>query len=176
MTDTTTTTTTGANDIQDPLPESNWLWRRVFCFAVTAVLLSFVWVDVDQIGRIAIVAPRIGTKSLLTITQWIIATNALLMTYYLLAPSAEQMLKALHTVSLLKSGVQIASRRIETGPEHRVDESATIARPPQPAIPGAGPAPAPHPTGPHFDMSDIAGSVESVRDGIGSYFNKGDHQ
>lgn len=120
-------------DLQDPLPESNWMWRRIFVYVVTAVLLWFLWGAIDRLGGVAILYPRQGVPALLSLCRWIMAFNILMVTYYLLAPSAEQMTKMIHMAALLRSGVQFASRSVQDGDHKEV--AATAAVPPQPAAP-----------------------------------------
>lgn len=118
------------NELQDPLPESNWLWRRIFCFAVTAVLLFFMWGLVDRVGKVAVVMPEKGIPALVIFSKWTIAFAGLVVTYYLLAPSFEQMTKMVKTASLLKSGVQVAARAIHRTPGKVEETSTTVGLPP----------------------------------------------
>lgn len=126
-------------DLQDPLPESSWFWRRVFVFTVTAAVLWMLWGAITQLGNVALVAPTLGVPALLSLCKWIIGMTALMATYYMVAPSAEQIVKMLKTAALLKSGVQVAGRRTETH-EGDVDEARTVGMPPAPPIPGPGEA------------------------------------
>jgi hypothetical protein len=125
-------------DIQDPLPESSWFWRRVFCFLVVAVLLFFVWGAVDRLGKVAILAPDRGIPGLVSVTKSILFLAMLTITYYLLAPSAEQLTKLVKTASLLKSGVQIASKSLVRTPGSRVETASTVGIAPAPPIPTVG--------------------------------------
>lgn len=167
-------------DIQDPLPESNWLWRRVFCFAVTAVLLFFMWGAVDRIGKVASALPAAGIPALVTFSKWTISFAGLVVTYYLLAPSAEQMTKMLKTASLLKSGVQMASRAVHR--PGKTETTTTVGKPPVAPPPPEGPPVAPEPGIEPLEAPDapVAASVDvsdadpdQVRPFIGSYFDKG---
>lgn len=126
-------------DLQDPLPESSWFWRRVFVFAVTAAVLWMLWGAITQLANVALVEPRLGVPALLTLCKWIIGFTGMMVTYYMVAPSAEQLTKMVKVASLLKSGVQVAGKRVET-PEGHVEEARTVGVPPAPPIPGAGEA------------------------------------
>lgn len=126
-------------DLQDPLPESSWFWRRVFVFSVTAAVLWMLWGAITQLANVALVEPRLGVPALLSLCKWIIAFTGMMVTYYMVAPSAEQLTKMVKTASLLKSGVQVAGYRAET-PEGHVEEARTVGVPPAPPIPGAGEA------------------------------------
>ena len=123
--------------MQDPLPESNWLWRRVFCFAVTAGLMFFMWGLTDRLGKVAFSSPQEGIPALLAVSKWTIAFAGLVVTYYLLAPSAEQITKLIKTASLLRAGVQIASRSVERPGRREV--ATTVGTPPQPVVPPESP-------------------------------------
>jgi hypothetical protein len=166
-------------DLQDPLPESNWFWRRVFCFFVTGVLLFFMWGLVDRVGKVAVVEPRAGIPALVVICKWTMAFACTVVTYYLLAPSAEQITKVIKTASLLKAGVQIASRAIERPGRH--ERTQTVGLPPAPPLPSPAPeAPQPpivapeaptEPTAPIPDDISEA-DIDAVRPPVGSYFTK----
>lgn len=137
-----------ALDLQDPLPEANWLWRRVFTFAAVAIILGILIGLAIATNRIVgNVVGRIDTMSAAAVAD--IAKQALVVilrmftlmfwalmvtiTYYMIAPSAEQITKMLQTAGLLKAGVQMASRTVET-PERR-ETAATVGTPPQPVTP-----------------------------------------
>lgn len=145
MTDTTSSTPT---DIQDPLPESSWGWRRAFVFVVTAVILWFLWGAMDKLGSAAMIAPEIGVKALVSLCKWLIGFAAIMATFYLIAPSAELVVKALQVTSLLKSGVQLAGRQL-IGADGSSDTSTAAGRPIPPRQPGDQRPPPPasmHPT------------------------------
>lgn len=125
------------SDPQDPLPESSWLWRRVFVFSTTGVVLFFLWGAIDRLGKVALAEPAIGVAALLTLCKWIISFTGAIATYYLLAPSAEQVIKLLQTASILRSNVQISTKRVEEDETSRVEESVTAGR--TPTVPRLGP-------------------------------------
>lgn len=120
-------------DIQDPLPEANWLWRRVFVYLVTGVILYMVWGAMDRLAASAMLLPERGIPALLALSKWLIAMSGLVVTFYMVAPSAEQIVKMLQTAGLLKAGVQIAQRVVET-PERR-ETVAMVATAPAPVVP-----------------------------------------
>lgn len=66
-------------DLQDPLPEPKWTWRRVLIFGVTTASLSLIAVCVD----------RVPPERLPGVIYALLGMIALLATYYLIAPSAE---------------------------------------------------------------------------------------
>ena len=98
-------------DVQDPLPESNWTWRRVFVFVVMLILLFFVWGAVDRLGKVAVLEPARGIPALVSVTKSILFLALVLATYYLLAPSAEQLTRLVKTASLLKGGVSVGGKQ-----------------------------------------------------------------
>lgn len=149
-----TETTTAPVDVQDPLPESNWMWRRVLTFiamgAIFAILIGLAIatnrIVGNVVGRIdsmsAVAVADIAKQALVVIMRMFTLMFWALMvtiTYYMVAPSAEQITKMLQTAGLLKAGVQMATRTVET-PARR-ESAATLGTPPQPVTPpitGAG--------------------------------------
>lgn len=120
-------------DPQDPLPESNWFWRRVFIFALTGVLLFGVYWYVDTLATAALLLNETaiqGLISLLKIVLFLVAGNQAL---YLVAPSAEQAGKWLATLSAWKSGVSTSSTSTATAPDGSRATATTSATPQAPA-------------------------------------------
>jgi len=74
-------------DVQDPLPEQDWGWRRVFTYTLTLICCGFLLYCIHGLAA----APSI--RELYSLAWWLTALIALLATYYLLAPSAEQIVK-----------------------------------------------------------------------------------
>lgn len=128
MTDETTPTM----DLQDPLPESNWLWRRVFVFFVTAAVLWMVWGAITRLGASAMLEPTLGVPALLTLCKWLLGLTAIMATYYMIAPSAEQMTKMIKTATLLRSGVQVAGKQVIRTPETTTETQKVVGVPPLP--------------------------------------------
>lgn len=180
-------------DPQDPLPEASWLWRRVFTFVVLGVAFLILIGLATATNRIVgNVVGRIASMDAHNVAQiTIVALNTMLdmfkmmfyialvaITYYMVAPSAEQIVKVIQTAGLLKSGVSIASRASFMGADgRREDTAATVSLPPQPqpAVP-----PVPAPAAPAPDAAAIVGDVsdadiDAVRPAMGSYFDKGQH-
>ena len=86
-------------DPQDPLPESGFFWRRIATYIVS---LTVLWML-----RYIVVALRAleSPDGLVTVAQWLIGLLALLLTYYLIAPSAEHIVRLFQTVNAWKSGI-----------------------------------------------------------------------
>lgn len=120
-------------DPQDPLPESNWLWRRLLVFLV----LAFIgWQQLMVGNRIArwgdAGAHGDAIDALLTMTRWHIGTLAIVLVLYLIAPSAEQFAKIVQTVSAWKSGIATSvSAKVATA--QGTAETRTAAGPAQAA-------------------------------------------
>lgn len=139
-------------DMQDPLPESNWFWRRVFTgFALILIFGILVGLGyavhrivggvIERIdGMSAQAVADITIRALAVIEQmfrymfWALLT---VITYYMIAPSAEQIAKMISAVSLLKGGVKMATR---TKKDEAGTETATVAGKPDvpvaPIVPG----------------------------------------
>lgn len=66
---------------QDPLPEGQWLFRRIFTWSLTVVLL----------GLLGWIIWRMPADGLQLVALWLIGLIALVVTYYLLAPSAAEL-------------------------------------------------------------------------------------
>jgi hypothetical protein len=66
---------------QDPLPEGQWFYRRVYTWSLTAILL----------GMLGFIVWRMPPALLQLVSLWLIGLIALVVTYYLLAPSAPEL-------------------------------------------------------------------------------------
>lgn len=128
-------------DAQDPLPESNWLWRRVFVFGLTIGLLILVYLKIDSVADVA----RMGSKEaieglvkLLRICLWLIGGLVL---FYMLAPSAEQLVKLIQTAKSLRDGVRFTSSSTATA--GTATTVSTAGQPPEPDRWSLAPPPAP---------------------------------
>jgi hypothetical protein len=128
-------------DPQDPLPESNWKWRRWYVFGSTVLcsigilivlLMLYRIAKVDLAGRQGVQTTLSTIEALYGLGWWLILLTLVDRVLYLIAPSAEQATKMIQTVSALKAGVGFASRSTASGPEGTATSSAV-----------AGPASAP---------------------------------
>ena len=102
-------------DPQDPLPESNWQPRRQFVFG-TQTALSIM------------IAAAIGLR-FEPVIGWLVSALMLNSAFYLIAPSAEQVLRGLTVVTALRGGITFASSSsadVRTG-EVRSEATATPA-------------------------------------------------
>lgn len=80
-------------DPQDPLPEAHWTWRRAFTWGLTIICLILI----------AWIVRKLSTgEHLAGVAYGLIGLIALFATYYLIAPSAEHIVKLLRMASLLR--------------------------------------------------------------------------
>lgn len=129
-------------ELQDPLPEANWFWRRLFSFLLALLVLGvmiglafavnrIVGAVVGKIDNMSAEAVRAITIQALTVidnmfnkTFWALV---MVITYYMVAPSAEQITKFVQHAGILKqSGILAEAReaRLET-PEPIIIPGAT---------------------------------------------------
>jgi hypothetical protein len=86
-------------DAQDPLPESGFLYRRITVWVVGLIILGLLWFNVHALRELE------HGDGLVEISKWLIVLLALVLTYYLIAPSAEHIVRIFQTVSAWKAGI-----------------------------------------------------------------------
>jgi hypothetical protein len=94
-----------AADPQDPLPESRFLFRRIFSYVLTLLLIGLVFLHVRTIGEAAIAGSAVAIEGLVWLAGWELFLLGLIATYYLLAPSAEKITKFVQVAGAMKAGV-----------------------------------------------------------------------
>ncbi len=139
-------------DAQDPLPESNWLWRRVLTFLAIIVIFALMTGLGYAVHRIVGgVIDRIDTMSAPAVAEitiralgviermfgWMYWSLLVVVTYYMVAPSAEQIAKMISAVSLLKGGVKTASRTLIDADRGTVERTTATGAPEIPPLPPA---------------------------------------
>ena len=155
-------------DPQDPLPESDWTWRRGFVFifggiAMVFLLLAIIWLrgigehTLDLVGRIAATRDAKALDGALDVVQeavtglygvafWLIILVMADRILYLIAPSAEQVAKMMATVSAWKGGISTTSFARSTAPDGSTAAASLsagpAATPPAPVAPAPAQAPA----------------------------------
>jgi hypothetical protein len=72
-------------DPQDPLPEGQWLFRRIFTWSFIAI----------QLVLFGLTIRRMPAADLQLVALWQLGLQALVITYYLLAPSAPELARIL---------------------------------------------------------------------------------
>ena len=119
-------------DVQDPLPENNFFWRRVYTFIFSLLSVGFIWYGIEALYSAK------HYDQVYFITRYMIGVLVLLLTYYMVAPSAEQIVKLIQAAKLLQSGVTTSRRATIQTPEGGRTEVETVAgatqTPPEPRI------------------------------------------
>lgn len=116
-------------DVQDPLPETNWFWRRVYTFALSLISVAFIWFGLEALNQMR--EPQL----VYSVTRYMIGVHVLLITFYMLAPSAEQMVKLIQSAKLLHAGVPITRRAVAETPQGgrtEVETTAGVVETPEP--------------------------------------------
>lgn len=106
-------------DIQDPLPESTFFYRRVFSYVLSVAfvaLLAFVIWRMDTASELRQVALYLSLLLWFTIT------------YYMVAPSAEQIVKMLQTAKMFISGVRLNTSATAENDQGRASTETTVGR------------------------------------------------
>lgn len=101
-------------DVQDPLPEATWFWRRIYVFTVTTSLIVGVALFANNIASSA-TATQI--QAFLSLARWTLLVLWLVITYYLIAPSAEHVTRMWQTAAVLKSGVGFSQTKHASSPD-----------------------------------------------------------
>jgi hypothetical protein len=86
-------------DPQNPLGESNWLFRRILMFVRSAVVIGIVAACVYAIASLGAKEPVTAIKGLVTVIQWLLVLMMIDTVLYLVAPSAEELLSSLIKLS-----------------------------------------------------------------------------
>jgi hypothetical protein len=128
---------TATADPQDPLPESNWFWRRLFVGVICAALLALVWYRTEVIGQAALDGKEGAVDGLVSLLKLSLYLTGLVIMLYLIAPSAEQAGKWLATISAWKSGVSTTSTSKATAADGSKAEATTSAGMPVGTVPPA---------------------------------------
>ncbi len=134
---------------QDPLPESNWFFRRwlaigtsVFVGVLHLLILTGIWL-------MSLASPAAALASInafLVFGCWLVCFNTMSYLLYLVAPSAEQAGKWMASIALLRGGGLITTHSKAETPEGKVEATTTTTggspAEPVPATP-LTPAPVP---------------------------------
>lgn len=116
---------TGSIDMQDPLPEQDWTWRRAYTYALTMISCVGVGYLLHAIRDAG------DARSLYDLAWWMLAIIAMLATYYMVAPSAEQIVKLIQAAKLLQAGVPMSRSAIVETPQGGRAEVITTAGAPE---------------------------------------------
>ena len=128
-----------------PLPESNWLWRRVFVFVASLILFGFKWWYAGALGNIALSTnPNTPRQAILDSVHGLVGTIqrdqylfGLLALLYLAAATTEQITHLVQSAGVLKGG--FLSRSTATDDKGNVATATVAAGPaaPPPAVVGS---------------------------------------
>lgn len=127
--------------VHDPLPEATWGWRRSFIFVLTTVSVAGIWLMVQSIRDVTAANPDLAVGAFVKIIGWVLMFDWCIATYYLVAPTGEQITRWVQTAGMLKSGVQLATSAAVRGIEGSSAQTTTVAgqafRPPVPEVDAA---------------------------------------
>lgn len=94
----------------DPLPESSFFWRRLTTWFISVALLSIIAWNVWALHDL-----RWG-DGIASITYRLIILLGIVLTYYLVAPSAEQIIRLIQLSKVWRSGA--LAHLVDEAPSH----------------------------------------------------------
>lgn len=127
-------------DVQDPLPETDWFWRRLYTFLFTLLSVAFIWyglASLQQLGQ---------AEMIYRVTRYMIGVHVMLITYYMVAPSAEQIIKIIQSAKIIRAGIPITRAVAAETPQGGRVEAKTVAGAPEALSPPPTPPAAPEPS------------------------------
>jgi len=92
-------------ETHDPIPESNWFWRRVFVFAACTMVCIGVWGMVITMVHLAGDHAELIVGAFVRIIGWLLLFAWFAMTYYIVGTNGEQVVRIVQTASMFKSGL-----------------------------------------------------------------------
>lgn len=110
-------------DVQDPLPESSFFWRRVYSWLISVGVLALIGLVVWQIT---------GADELRRVALYLVVLLWFVITYYMIAPSAEQIVKILKTAELFKYGVQVRQTSTAASQDGQAATETVVGQPAAP--------------------------------------------
>lgn len=87
-----------ADALQDPLPESTFFYRRIYSYVTSVVILGLLGFIIYRMDDAAQLRPVAGYLCILLFC---------VITYYMIAPSGEQVVKMVQTAKMFVSGVRV---------------------------------------------------------------------
>jgi hypothetical protein len=118
----------------DPIPESNWFWRRVFVFALCTVVCVGIWVMVITMVNLAGNNPSLIVGAFVKIIGWLLLLVWFAMTYYIVGTSGEQVVKIVQTAGMFKQGIVSTVTKIAEGSDGSKATAQTTTGPAAPPI------------------------------------------
>lgn len=142
MSDSTSTGATSAKppatvDVQDPLPEIDWFWRRIYTYVVSIVLILLIAYVLYGLRGVQ------DADGLLEIGLRLCWLLGAVITFYLVAPSAEQIVHLVQAARTLRAGVPMSRVARVESPDGTMTEASSTA-----GKPGRSPPPVPSPAAP----------------------------
>lgn len=122
-------------DVQDPLPETNWFWRRVYTFVLSLVSVAFIMYGLEALQGLG------DNENIYRVTRYMIGVHVMLITYYMVAPSAEQIIKIIQSAKIIRSGIPITRSASMQSPGRRTEVKTTAGAPQAPEPPQSAPTP-----------------------------------
>jgi len=113
-------------DVQDPLPETDWFWRRTYTFLMSLIALGFIWGGIDGLYKLQ------KGDEIFQVTRYMIGILAMLILFYMVAPSAEQIVKLVQSARLLRSGIGITRTASVETPESKTEVTTQAGVAPEP--------------------------------------------
>lgn len=127
-------------DVQDPLPETSWLWRRIYVFTFSMISVAFIMYALQSLYQMN------QAEAVYRIARYMIGVHAMLILFYMVAPSAEQIVKLIQASRIIMSGVPTMRSAVSESAEGgrtAVTTTSGVPVPPEalPVAPAAAPEP-----------------------------------
>lgn len=111
-------------DIQDPLPEASWIWRRLLTWAVLLLCSVALWQILEALHDLK------STQGLIEIAKWLIVTLNLTLFYYMAGANAAELVRLVQSVKLFGSGARMEQHAFaEDDRGNRAGSTTTIETP-----------------------------------------------
>ena len=120
-------------DVQDPLPEASWFWRRTFAFLLTSVICV----------QLYLLSRNIGNHD--DAYWWTLLLLWFVILFYLVAPSAEQIIRIIQSARIIRGGGTMEKESTSETLQGRASTRTTASGPP--TTPEPSPTPDTAPTG-----------------------------
>jgi hypothetical protein len=122
-------------DPQDPLPESNWLHRRILAYGAFIAVSAFLGFGLAIIATVASANPEAALHALIVLSIAVLVAERVGLVLYMTAPSAEQFGKMLQIVEALKAGVTFRTTETASATGAAASTTTTAQGAPQPLEP-----------------------------------------
>lgn len=125
-------------DVQDPLPEQDWFWRRSFSFGLSIACIGFIWYGIEALWDLK------QAEAIYRVTRYMIGILAMVILFYMVAPSAEQIVKLIQAAKTLRAGIPMTrTARVVTPTGTTETQSTAGVAVDAPEAPTPAPAPSP---------------------------------